>query len=128
MFCATFLQRVPPQIRKKFIMATELRASCYNSGSFVMNIVKLFLTCAGLLSHTESLYSSRGRINAMYIFWSAFRLLLNLSDLIRFNLGQAVSAILFMCAIQEHVLDMVSPTCLWLVVSLRTTLFISREG
>ena len=64
----------------------------------------------------------------MYIFSSAFRLTLNLSNLIRFNLDQAVSAILFMCPIQEHVLDMVSPKCLWLVVSLRTTLFISREG
>ena len=45
-----------------------------------------------------------------------------------FNLDQAVSAILFMCSIQEHVLDMVSPKCLWLLVSLRTTLFISKEG
>ena len=37
MLCATFLQRVPPQIRKKFIVATEFPVSCYNSGSFVMN-------------------------------------------------------------------------------------------
>ena len=67
-------------------------------------------------------------MNAMYIFSSVFRLILNLSNLIKFNLDQAVSAILFMCSIQEHVLDMVSPKCLWLVVSLRTTLFISKEG
>ena len=66
-------------------------------------------------------------MNAMYIFSSAFRLILNLSNLIRFNLDQAVSAILFMCSIQEHVLDMVSPKFLWLVVSFRTTLFISKE-
>ena len=46
----------------------------------------------------------------------------------RINLDPAVSAILFMCSIQEHVLDMVSPKCLWLVVSFRTMLFISREG
>ena len=105
MLRATFLQRVPPQIRKKFIVATEFHASCYYSGSFVMNIVKLFFN---ILSHTEPLYSIRGRINAMYIFSSAFRLILNLSNLIRFNLDHAVSAILFMCSIQEHVLDMVS--------------------
>ena len=49
-------------------------------------------------------------------FSSVFRLILNLSNLIRFNLDQAVSAILFMCSIQEHVLDMVSPKCLWLVI------------
>ena len=42
MLCATVLQRDPPQIRKKIIMASELRASCFSSGSFVMNIVKLF--------------------------------------------------------------------------------------
>ena len=42
MLCATFLQSVPPQIRKKFIVATEFRASCYNSGSFVMDNIKLF--------------------------------------------------------------------------------------
>ena len=41
-------------------------------------------------------------------FLSAFQLILNLSNLIRFNLDQAVSAILFMCSIQEHVLDMVA--------------------
>ena len=64
----------------------------------------------------------------MFIFSNAFRLILNLGNLIRFNIDQAVSAILFMCSIQEHVLDMVSPKCLWLVVSLRTTLFISKEG
>ena len=46
----------------------------------------------------------------------------------RFNLDHAVSEILFMCSVQEHVLDMVSPKCLWLVVSIRTTLLISREG
>ena len=124
MFCATFLERVPLQIRRKFIMASEFRASCYNSGSFVMNIVKLFFNRSRTVSHTESLYSSRGQINAIYIFSSAFRLILNLSNLIRFNLDQAVSAI---CSIQEHVFDMVSPRCLWLVVSLRTTLFVSRE-
>ena len=42
MLCATFLKSVPPQIRKKFIVATEFRASSYNSGSFVMDIIKLF--------------------------------------------------------------------------------------
>ena len=35
----------------------------------------------------------------------------------RFKLEHAVSAILFMCSVQEHVLDMVSrvlsPKCLW---------------
>ena len=46
----------------------------------------------------------------------------------RFNLDHAVSAISCMCSVQEHALDMVSLKCLWLVVSLRTTLFISREG
>ena len=45
----------------------------------------------------------------------------------KFNLDHAVSAILFMCFVQEHVLDKVSPECFWLVVSLRTTLFVSRE-
>ena len=44
LLCATLLQRDPPQIRKKFIVATEFRAPCYNSGSLVMNIVNLFLT------------------------------------------------------------------------------------
>ena len=56
-------------------------------------------------------------------FSSAFRLILNLIILMRLNLDLAVSAILFMCSVQERVFDMVSPTCLWLAVSLRTTLF-----
>ena len=46
----------------------------------------------------------------------------------RYNLDHAVSAILFMCSVQKHVLDMISLKFLWLVVSLRTTLFISNEG
>ena len=46
----------------------------------------------------------------------------------RFNLDRVVSAILFMRSVQKHVLDMVSPKCLWRVVLLRTTLFISRKG
>ena len=29
----------------------------------------------------------------------------------KFNLDHAVSAILFMCFVQEHVLEMVSPKC-----------------
>ena len=71
MLCATFLQSVLPQIRKKFIVATEFRASCYNSGSFVMDIIKLlFNVSRTVISYT--LYSSRGRINAIYIFSSAF--------------------------------------------------------
>ena len=61
-------------------------------------------------------------------FPSFFWLILNLSDLVRFNLDHAVSAIWFMCSVQEHVLDIVSHKCLWLVVSIRTMLFISREG
>ena len=64
----------------------------------------------------------------MCIFSSAFQLILNLSNLIRFNLDQAVSAILFMCSFQDHALDIESHNCLWLVVSQRTTLFISKEG
>ena len=31
MLCATLLQRVPPQIRNVFILATEFRASCYSN-------------------------------------------------------------------------------------------------
>ena len=46
----------------------------------------------------------------------------------RCNLDHAVSALLFICSVQEYVLDMVSPKCLLLVVSFRTKLFISREG
>ena len=61
-------------------------------------------------------------------FLSALHLILHLSNLMRFNLDHAVFAILFMCSVQEHVLDMVSHKCLCLVVSLRTTLFISRGG
>ena len=57
MFCATFLQSVPPQIRKKFVVATEFRASCYNSGSLVVNIVKLFF-----------FNMSRGRLDLAVLF------------------------------------------------------------
>ena len=67
--------------------------------------------------HTEVLYSSRGRINAVYIYSGAFPLILILGDLIRFNLDHAVSAIVFKCSVQEYVFDIVIPKCLWLVVS-----------
>ena len=45
----------------------------------------------------------------------------SLSNLVRFNLDHGVSAILFVCSVQEHVLDTVGPKRLWLVVSSTVT-------
>ena len=49
------------------------------------------------LSHTESLYSSNGRMNEMYNFSSDFLLTLNLRALKRLTLVQAFRDILLTC-------------------------------
>ena len=54
-------------------------------------------------SHTESLYSSNGRMNEMYNFFSDFLLTLNLRTLGRFSLVQAFRDILLTCSVHVHV-------------------------
>ena len=76
-----------------------------------------FLISVEALSHTESLYSKRGRVYEMYIFSRACLLSLNFKILKRFNLPQAVVAILLMYSFQLHVLEHVRPRCLCDVVS-----------
>ena len=80
------------------------------------------------LSHTESLYSSRGGMYVMYIFSSDFLLTLNLRALRRLSLVQALSDILLTWSVHVHVLEKVRPRWLWLVVSSMMVPFIKREG
>ena len=64
------------------------------------------------LSHTETLYSSSGRTNEMYIFSSDFLLTLYFRTLKRLSLIQAFTDILFTCSVHVHVLENVRPKCL----------------
>ena len=64
------------------------------------------------LSHTESLYSSNGRMNEMYNFSSDFLLTLNLRALKRLTLVQAFRDILLTCSFQVQVFENVRPKCL----------------
>ena len=64
------------------------------------------------LSHTESLYSSNGRMNKMYKFSSDFLLSLNLRAFKRLSLVQAFRDILLTCSFHVHVLENVRPKCL----------------
>ena len=83
-----------------------------------MYCVKLFFFISvEALSHTESLYSKRGRMHEMYIFSRACLLSLNFKVFKRFNLPQAVVAILLMCSFQLHVLENVRQRYLCDVVS-----------
>ena len=80
------------------------------------------------LSHTESLYSSSGRINALYIFSSAFLFILNLRALIRLSLLYAFSVILFICSVHVHELEKLRPRCLCFEVPVSTISFILSGG
>ena len=80
------------------------------------------------LSHTESLYSSNGRTNEIYIFSCDFLLTLNLRTLKRLSLVQALTDILFTCSVHVHLLVNVKPKCLWLAVSAMVVIFMNREG
>ena len=64
------------------------------------------------LSHTESQYSSRGRIKEIYICSKAFRLILNLSALIRLSFTHAFSVIMLIWSVHVPELDKVIPKCL----------------
>ena len=79
-----------PRSARSFFKDTELGASCDYSSCLVMDIIKLSFASLEQLSQTESLYLSKGRMNAKYIFSSAFLLTLNLRALIKFNLDHAV--------------------------------------
>ena len=79
------------------------------------------------LSHTESLYSRRGRMYDMYIFSSDFLLILNLRALRRLILVQALSDIPLTRSVHVHVLEKVRPRCLWLVVSSMMVPFIKKR-
>ena len=79
------------------------------------------------LSHTETLYSNKGRTYAVYNFSRASLLILNLSTRIIFNLFQAVSVISFICSDQVHELEKVMRRCLWVEVSFNVILFISSH-
>ena len=63
------------------------------------------------LSHTESLYSSIGRMNEMYNFSSYFLLTLNLRALKRLTLVQAFRDVLLTCSFHVQVLENVRPKC-----------------
>ena len=93
---------------------------CIRSNCFLDSFVQL--------SHTESLYSSNGRINAMYIFSSAFLFILNLRALIRLNLVHAVAVILLICSVHVHGLEKLRPRYLCFEVSVSTISFILRGG
>ena len=93
---------------------------CIRSNCFLDSFVQL--------SHTESLYSSSGRINAMYIFSSAFLFILNLRALIRLSLVHAVSVILLICSGHVHELEKLRPKCLCFEVSVSTISFILSGG
>ena len=78
---------------------------CIRSNHFLDSLVHV--------SHPESLYSSRGRINAMYNICSSACLFgFNLRALIRLRLVHAVSVILFICSAHVHDLEKVRPRCL----------------
>ena len=64
------------------------------------------------LSHTESLYSSNGRMNEMYNFSSDYLLTLNFRALKRLTLVQAFRDILLTCSFHVQVLENVRPKCL----------------
>ena len=77
-----------------------------------MNSLQLLLASVEELSHTESQYSRRGRINDMYICSSDFLLTLNFRARMRFNLVHACSHILPIWSAQVHELESVRPKCL----------------
>ena len=64
------------------------------------------------LSHTESLYSSNGRMNEMYNFSSDYLLTLNLRVLKRLSLVQAFRDILLTCSFHVQVFENVRSKCL----------------
>ena len=63
------------------------------------------------LSHTETLYSSNGRMNGIYNFASDFLLTLNIRALKRSSLVQAFRDIFLTCSVYVHVLENVLITC-----------------
>ena len=88
---------------------------CIRSNCFLDSFVQL--------SHTESLYSSSGRINAMYIFSSTFLYILNLIALIRLSLVHAVLVVFLICSVHVHELEKLRPKCLCFEVSVSTISF-----
>ena len=64
------------------------------------------------LSHTESPYSSNGRMNEIYNFSSDFLLTLNLRALKRLSIVQAFRDIFLTCSFHVQVLENVRPKCL----------------
>ena len=92
-------------------MAPAFCISCYNSGSLIMNIIKLCFNMDGNVVSIQVtiLKSPREQTNAVK-FFSSFRLSLNLTDLIKYGLDHADPAILFVCSVQEHVFAMVKPS------------------
>ena len=80
------------------------------------------------LSHTESQYSRRGRINDMYICFSDFLLTLDFSARLRVNLVHACSHVLPIWSAQVHELESVRPKCLRVWASEITALFIVNGG
>ena len=75
-------------------------------------LLTVFLDSDEQLSHTESLYSSNGRMNEMYNFSSDFLLTLNLRALKRLTLVQAFRDVLLTCSFHVQVLENVRPKCL----------------
>ena len=90
---------------------------CIASSCFLLSVVAL--------SHTESLYSNTGLMNAKQIFSSARLLILNLRVRKRLNLVHAASVIWL---VQSHVSEKVKPKCLCVDVHFNGILFIKRGG
>ena len=69
-----------------------------------------FLLSVDALSQTTLLYSRRGLMKEMYIFFSrAFLLILNFSTRSKLSLSHAVFVMLFMCSVQLQLFASVNP-------------------
>ena len=128
MFVAPTLKGLPPQVIKAFSMLQRFVAPVIILAVSVWIDFNCFFESEEQLSHTESLYSSRGHMYDMYIFSSDFLLTLNLRALRRLSLVQALSDILLTWSVHVHVLEKMRPRRLWLVVSSKMVPFIKREG